>query len=163
MRSAHQNLSSFCILSPFLFASKRLGRLPWLQPQSGFGPFALAKTTDGILARNSQLNLFLLVETSPLISLLQDFCGLYKLPQVQACNPFNYFTSQHIPKDLIIISQKIWWLPVFMKLILSPELRAQTTSDKNIYLHFNNAEPLSIHSMVNTSVKISKWLYMHVI
>ena len=89
-----------CILSPFLFASKRLGRL---QPQSGLGPFALAKTTDGILARNSQLNLFLLVETSPLISLLQDFYGLDKLPQVQACNSFNYFTSQHIPKDLIIM------------------------------------------------------------
>ena len=31
-----------------------------------------------------------------------------------------------------------------MKPILSPELRAQTTSDKNIYLQFNNAEPLSI-------------------
>lgn len=31
-----------------------------------------------------------------------------------------------------------------MKPILSPELRAPTTSDKNIYLHFNNAEALSI-------------------
>lgn len=89
------HLFAYCL--PSLHQRDWVGSLG--SSQSGLGPFALAKTRDGILARNSQLNLFLLVETSPLISLLQDFYGLYhRLPQVQACNLFKLFYISAYPK-----------------------------------------------------------------